>query len=87
MVDSCIHCKFHNGAWRTRAAFQDRVLWIEDRIIYIDEHNFYSSVLFYSDDFTTILSQFVSYSHSCTRLYSNDYMFYTNIDNHVILFV
>ena len=25
MVDSCLHCKFRNGAWRPRAAFQDRV--------------------------------------------------------------
>ena len=36
MVDSCLHCKFRNGAWRPRAAFQDRVLSFEDRIIYID---------------------------------------------------
>ena len=36
MVDSCLHCKFRNGAWRPRAAFQDRVLSFEDRIIYIN---------------------------------------------------
>ena len=36
MVDSCLHCKFRNGAWRPRVAFQDRVLSFEDRIIYID---------------------------------------------------
>ena len=36
MVDSCLHCKFCNGAWRPRAAFQDRVLSFEDRIIYIE---------------------------------------------------
>ena len=36
MVDSCLHRKFRNGAWRPRAAFQDRVLSFEDRIIYID---------------------------------------------------
>ena len=36
MVDSCLHCKFRNGAWRPRAAFQDKVLSFEDRIIYID---------------------------------------------------
>ena len=36
MVDSCLRCKFCNGAWRPRAAFQDRVLSFEDRIIYID---------------------------------------------------
>ena len=35
-VDSCLHCKFCNGAWRPRAAFQDSVLPFEDRIIYID---------------------------------------------------
>ena len=35
MVDSCLHCTFRNGAWRPRAAFQDRVLSFEDRIIYI----------------------------------------------------
>ena len=34
MVDSCLHCTFRNGAWRPRAAFQDRVLSFEDRIIY-----------------------------------------------------
>ena len=28
------YCKFRNGAWRPRAAFQDRVLSFEDRIIY-----------------------------------------------------
>ena len=38
MVDSCLHCKFRNGAWRPRAAFQDRVLSFEDRIIYIDSY-------------------------------------------------
>ena len=36
MVDSCLHCKFRNGAWCPRAAFQDRVLSFEDQIIYID---------------------------------------------------
>ena len=36
MVDSCLHCKFRNGAWRPRAAFQDRLLSFEYRIIYID---------------------------------------------------
>ena len=36
MVDSCLHRKFRNGAWRPRAAFKDRVLSFEDRIIYID---------------------------------------------------
>ena len=35
-VDSCLHCKFRNGAWRTRAAFQDSVLTFEDWIIYKD---------------------------------------------------
>ena len=40
MVDSCLHCKFRNGAWRPRAAFQDRVLSFEDRIIYIDISNY-----------------------------------------------
>ena len=36
MVDSCLHCKFRNSAWLPRAAFQDRVLSFEDRIIYIN---------------------------------------------------
>ena len=35
-VDSCLHCKFRNGAWRTRAAFQDSALTFEDWIIYKD---------------------------------------------------
>ena len=29
-VDSCLHCKFRNGAWRPRAAFHDSVLRFED---------------------------------------------------------
>ena len=41
MVDSCLHCKFRNGAWRPCAAFQDRVLSFEDRIIYIDHGTYY----------------------------------------------
>ena len=35
-VDSCLHCKFRNGAWRPRAAFQDSEFPNEDRIIDID---------------------------------------------------
>ena len=35
-VDSCLHCKFRNGAWRPRAAFQDSESPKEDRIIDID---------------------------------------------------
>ena len=35
-VDSCLHCKFRNGAWRPRAAFQDSESPNEDRIIDID---------------------------------------------------
>ena len=35
-VDSCLHCKFRNGAWRPRAAFQDSECPNEDRIIDID---------------------------------------------------
>ena len=29
-VDSCLHCKFRNGAFRRRAAFHDSVLRFED---------------------------------------------------------
>ena len=29
-VDSCLHCKFRNGAWRPRAVFQVSVLLPED---------------------------------------------------------
>ena len=42
---SCLHRKFRNGAWRPRAAFQDRVLSFEDRIIYIDV------IMFSSDEY------------------------------------
>ena len=35
-ADSCLHCKFRNGAWRPRAAFQDSEFPNEDRIIDID---------------------------------------------------
>ena len=35
-VDNCLHCKFRNGAWRPRAAFQDSEFPNEDRIIDID---------------------------------------------------
>ena len=37
-VDSCLHCKFRNGAWRPRAAFQDSEFPNEDRIIDIDRY-------------------------------------------------
>ena len=35
-VDSCLQCKFRNGAWRPRAAFRDSVVTFENAIIYID---------------------------------------------------
>ena len=35
-VGSWLHCKFRNGAWRPRAAFQDSEFPNEDRIIDID---------------------------------------------------
>ena len=35
-VDSCLHCKFRNRAWRPRAAFQDSVVRFENAIIYKD---------------------------------------------------
>ena len=49
MVDSCLHCKFRNGAWRPRTAFQDRVLSFEDRIIYIHIDNAANIIFNYSN--------------------------------------
>ena len=80
MVDSCLHCKFRNGAWRPRAAFQDRVLSFEDRIICIDVYacspvvkcdlfkafccNMYCSHLWCDYKNNTLRRLIVGYNHS-----------------------